>query len=432
MSITIKKVQNNSIAEKYGLVMGDVITAMDDKPVNDMLDYEFYTGKQNFKVTVLRHDKEIQLNIDNQDYLPFGCDFETYLIDKKHSCKNKCMFCFIDQLPKGMRENLYFKDDDERLSFLYGNYITLTNLTKHEVDRIIKMKISPINISVHTVDPDLRVKMMTNKTAGDVLKYIDDFAQAGIKINAQIVLCNGVNDGEKLKETLQKLISLYPSVQSIAAVPFGKTRYRDGLYPLETYTKETAKQTLDILLEYGDISLEKNGVRLIYPADELFLLAEYDIPDFKFYEDFPQLENGVGMYRQFLDSFEQELENNYKLFFKRKLDVATGELAYPLLQNASNILMQKHKKLDIKVHSIKNNFFGGNVAVTGLICATDLIDQLQDNMQSKKLIICESMLRDEDNTFLDDISVTQLQDKLKAKVLISPQTGSGFVNTCLG
>ena len=251
MAVRVTDVEKGSPAEAAKLA-GGTLLSIDGNEINDMLDYEFYSSGAHLELAVMRGAKLEYLQIEKEEYQPLGCSFESYLIDKKHSCKNKCMFCFIDQMPKGMRETLYFKDDDERLSFLFGNYVTLTNLSAHEIDRIKKMHISPINISVHTVEPELRVKMMRNKHAGEVLRYIDEFAEAGIEMNCQLVLCRGINDGEHLRKSIEKLASLYPAVKSIAAVPSGLTKYRDGLYPLEPYDCETACQVLDILEEYGD------------------------------------------------------------------------------------------------------------------------------------------------------------------------------------
>lgn len=431
MAVKILSVEKGSAAYKCGLKSGDSIISIDSNQINDMLDYEFYTAKDKFTLAAYIDDKLEYIEIEKPRYEPFGCEFKTYLIDKKHSCKNKCMFCFIDQLPKGMRETLYFKDDDERLSFLYGNYITLTNLSRQEVERIKKMHISPINISVHTTNPELRVKMMTNIHAGEVLEYIDEFAEAGIKINAQIVLCPGINDGDELRRTLEKLLSLYPSIQSIAAVPFGMTRYRDGLYPLKPYTRQGAAQTLDILEEYGDKSLAENGERIIYPADELFLNAGREIPPYEYYEDFPQLENGVGMWRQFCDSFDAELAKTKFMPIKRKVDAVTGEMAYPLIKNAADKICEKHRNMSIRVHKIKNDFFGGNVTVTGLVTGGDIIKQIKGKTISKRVVIPESMLRDEDDTFLDDVTLKQLEKELNVKALVSPQTGDGFLKTVM-
>lgn len=302
MAVKVTGVQKGTPAQKLGL-SGCTLLSIDGNEINDMLDYEFYSQGPVLELAVVRGARLEYVRAEKEEYAPLGCEFESYLIDKKHSCKNKCMFCFIDQMPKGMRETLYFKDDDERLSFLFGNYITLTNLNEHEVQRIIRMHISPINISVHTMDPQLRVKMMKNKHAGEVLAYLPRFAAAGIEMNCQLVLCRGINDGDALRFTLRELGGLYPAVKSIAAVPSGLTKYREGLYPLQPYDRQTACGVLDILEEFGQSWHRAHGVRLIYPGDEWFLLAGRPIPPEEYYDGYPQLENGVGMWRLLLDDF---------------------------------------------------------------------------------------------------------------------------------
>ena len=430
MSVEITSVEKGSPAEKAGLAKGTSILSIDGNEINDMLDYEFYSTKAELQLEVCRQGQLEYLKIDKEDYQPLGCDFQTFLIDKKHSCKNRCMFCFIDQLPRniGLRKTLYFKDDDERLSFLYGNYITLTNLSQKEVDRVKKMHISPINISVHTVDPELRVKMMSNKHAGEVLRYIDEFAEAGIEMNCQIVLCPGINDGEKLVETLEKLTGLYPAVQSIAAVPFGKTRYRDGLYPLETYTKETAAEVLDILEQYGNKSYEEHGLRVVYPSDELFLLAERPVPDEDYYDGYPQIENGIGMWRKFHNEFMFGLSEIKPKWRRRKVDSVTGESAYPLISLLARRAMEKDGHLQIRVHKVKNDFFGGNVSVAGLVTATDIMKQLKGKLLSKTLLIPEVMLREEKDLFLDNHSIQDVEEALGIKVQLVSQDGAAFAH----
>lgn len=432
MAVKIQETNQGSAAQKMGLCKGDTILSVNGNEISDMLDYEFYTSSTNLELAVMKTSGKLEyLNIEKQEYEPLGCEFESYLIDKKHSCKNKCMFCFIDQLPKNLRDTLYFKDDDERLSFLFGNYVTLTNLSRREVSRIIKMRISPINISVHTTNPELRVKMMSNKSAGEVLTYIDEFAEADIKMNCQLVLCKNVNDGENLRQSIEKLAALYPAVQSIAAVPSGLTKYREGLYPLEPYDKESAIKQLDIMLELGQQYKDKYGVRLIYPGDEWFLLADMPIPNSSFYDEYLQLENGVGMWRLFHDEFLAELEFTRKLIIPKKIDIATGTLAYPLISSLCEKLKKKNKLLQITVHAIKNDFFGGNVSVAGLVTATDIIAQLKNNMNSKTLAIPQSMLRDENDKFLDDITVKELEKQLKVKVRLLPQDGAEMLKALL-
>lgn len=432
MAVRVKSVQKGSAAEALGLSAGSMLYSADGNEINDMLDYQFYTAGERFELAVMKDGQLDYLKVEKGEYEPLGCEFETYLIDQKHSCANHCMFCFIDQLPKGLRETLYFKDDDERLSFLFGNYVTLTNLNEHEVERIKKMHISPINISVHTTNPELRVRMMANKRAGEVLKYLDEFAEAGIQMNCQLVLCRGVNDGDELRRTLDKLTSMYPAVQSIAAVPSGLTDYRKGLYKLEPYDAATSAAVLDILEEYGDRCKDQNGCRMVYPGDEWYLCAGRPIPGGEFYEDFPQLENGVGMWRMFRDEFLAELTFAHRrLPIPRNIDVVTGTLAAPLIQEMMAELTHRHRSVKVHVHPIKNNFFGGNVSVAGLVTATDIIDQCKGKLKSKHLGVPEVMLRDEKDLFLDSKSIADLENALGVKVHILPSGGGDLVRTLL-
>lgn len=430
MAVKITGTEKGSPAQKAGLA-GTVLLSIDGNEINDMLDYEYYSSGAKLEIAVMRAGKLEYVPVEKAEYEPLGCSFESYLIDKKHACRNKCIFCFIDQLPKGLRDTLYFKDDDERLSFLFGNYITLTNLNAHEVERIKKMRISPINISVHTVEPELRVQMMTNKHAGEVLRYIDEFAAEGIEMNCQLVLCRGVNDGEHLRKSVEKLAGLYPAVQSIAAVPSGLTRYREGLYPLTPYDRETAAEVLDILEEYGQKYREKHGVRIVYAADEWFLLAERPIPPDEYYDGYLQLENGVGMWRRLHDEFIDALPVQKRTYLPRTLDIATGTMAYPLIRLLTDTLQSLHSNVRIYVHCIENNFFGGNVGVAGLITGTDLIAQLKGNLKSRTLGIPAVMLREEKDKFLDGVTVKQLEKALGVHVRILPQDGAALAAALL-
>ena len=424
MAVKIQDVEKGSPAAAAGLKAGATLLSVDANEINDMLDYGFYTQHEKLDLAVMQMGKLSYLHIEKQEQQDLGCVFESYLMDKKHSCKNHCMFCFIDQNPKGMRETIYFKDDDERLSFLFGNYVTLTNFKDHEVQRIKKMHISPINISVHTMNPALRVRMLANKNAGDVLRYIDELAEADIKMNCQLVLCRGVNDGDALRETLDKLSALYPAVQSIAAVPSSLTKYREGLYPLEPYDKNSALEVLQILEEYGAQYLQRFGTRHVYPADEWYLLAQNPIPMSDFYEEFQQLENGIGMWRLFHDEFMAALAVPPRVVLPSAVDIATGELAYPLIQALCKELQKKCKNVSVQVHAIKNEYFGGNVTVSGLVTGTDIIRQLSGKMKSRVLAIPENMLREEKDRFLDDVTIKDVERALKCKVRILSLDGA--------
>lgn len=430
MAVKVIAADKDTPAQALGLA-GSTLLSINGNEINDMLDYQFYAQAAHLTLAVVQDGKLNYLQVEKDELAPLGCCFESYLIDKKHSCKNKCMFCFIDQLPKGLRETLYFKDDDERLSFLFGNYITLTNLNSREVERIKTQHISPINVSVHTMDPELRVKMMKNPHAGEVLQYIEQFAEAGIEMNCQLVLCRGVNDGAALAHSLEQLAKLYPAVQSIAAVPSGLTKYREGLYPLVPYDAQSAGEVLDILEEYGQKYKAQHGVRLVYPGDEWFLLAGRPIPPEEYYDGYPQLENGVGMWRLLHDEFMDALQVPRTVLLPRKLDLATGTLAYPLIRMLAETLQSLYPRLHIRVHAIENRFFGGNVSVAGLLTGTDLIEQLQGKLLGNRLYLPQVMLREEQDMFLDNVTVKDLEKALKVKVRMVPQNGADMLAALL-
>ena len=340
-------------------------------------------------------------------------------MDDQQRCKNKCIFCFIDQNPKGMRESIYFKDDDSRLSFLFGNYITLTNLTDEDIDRIIKMHISPVNISVHTMNKELRVSMMKNKNAGKCLDYIRKLADAGISINTQLVLCPGINDGDELSYSLNELSALYPSVQSIAAVPVGVTKHREGLFDMPSYTKQTAGDVIDIINSFGDAFFEKNGTRLAYAADEFYLKAERDIPSAEYYEGYPQIENGVGMWRDFIDEASAAIDDVHcDKNISRRVSVVTGDAAYPLIKGVTDKIMAVYPDVKINAYKIKNDFYGHTVTVAGLITGGDLINQLRDKELFDELIIPDVMLNADGNLFLDNVSVEDAERELSVKIRV--------------
>lgn len=423
MPLHLVSVDEHSPAQRLGLEPGCTLLAIDGNPLNDALDYQFYTSAPHFTLTICQNGAQQQISVEKGEYEPFGCNFKTYLGDEKHSCANHCMFCFIDQLPPGMREPLYFKDDDERLSFLYGNYITMTNLTDREVERIIKLHISPIFISVHTTNPQLRVRMLANKRGGEVLKYLPRLVEGGIAVNCQLVLCRGVNDGDELRRTLADLLELTPMVQSIAAVPCGITDYRKNLYPQVPYDAKTSAEVIDIMEEFGDECKRRHGKRIIYPSDEWYLKAGRPIPAAAFYEDYDQLENGVGMLRLFEEEFLAELDKPHRVYGTKELDVVTGTMAAPLITRMMEELHRQYPMITVHVHTIQNRFFGGNVGVTGLITATDIIAQCAGSLATKTLGIPAVMLREEKDTFLDDITVEQLGQRLGVKVEVLPTAG---------
>lgn len=417
MSVYITNVVNGSVAQKNGIKPNDVLVSINGNEIVDVLDYQFYITETTLKVIVKRNEnKYLVLKLRKKQYEDIGLEFETYLMDKQRSCTNDCIFCFVHQMPPGMRESLYFKDDDARLSFLFGNYITLTNLKQSEIDRIIKMKISPINISVHTTNPELRSKMMKNRFAGEKLGYVKQLSDAGIDINCQLVLCPGINDGKELERTLRDLGSLYPNILSIACVPVGLTKYREGLYPLERYNRETARDVIRIVNEFSDDFYEKHGTRLAYASDEFYLRAELPLPSDDFYEDFAQLENGVGVISMLYSDFNQlyeTLDGDDKV---RNITIATGTDAQPFINDLVQKAKQKWTGLNCEVIAIENNFFGTTITVAGLITATDIIDQLKGKNLGDVLILPNCMLRHEQDKFLDDYTVEDVEKALGIRI----------------
>lgn len=431
MAVKIFDVTTGSHADKAGIKKGETLLSINSNEIVDVLDYRFYQVNRKLTLEVADEDKNVRtIEMTKGEYEEIGLEFETYLMDKQHSCRNKCIFCFIDQLPKGMRESLYFKDDDSRLSFLFGNYITLTNITEHEIDRIIKMHISPINVSVHTTNPELRCKMMNNRFAGDTLKYLKRFAYAGITLNCQIVSCPGINDGDELVRTLTDLENL--GVNMTAIVPVGLTRYRENLYPLVPYNKETAGQTIDIIEKMGDECVKKHGRRIFFPGDEFYLLAEREIPSPEFYEDFSALEDGIGMIAYLTDDVGWKLEElDADESLCHKVTIACGEGVFPYMKRIMSMINEKFPNITINTRAIKNNFFGGGVNVSGLVTGGDLIDQLRDDDLGDRLIIPSSMLRFENDLFLDDVSTDDVERELGVTLVPVNNNGNDLVEAVI-
>ena len=433
MSVIVKTVIKGSPAYKIGMRQGDTLVKICGNEIMDVLDYRFYQTQDKLTVEFINSKGKVKIKkLRKKEYDELGLEFETYLMDKKHSCRNKCIFCFIDQLPKGLRSSLYFKDDDSRLSFLFGNYITLTNITEHEVDRIIKMHISPINISVHTTNPELRVKMMNNKNAGKALDIIYRFNEAGIKLNCQLVLVPDFNDGEELRRSLEDLTAL-ENVECIAAVPVGLTKYREGLCEISPFDKKKAEDTLKILEEFGEETLKKYGERRVFGADEFYILAERKLPDADFYEEFLQLENGVGLVPLLLSESDEAISLcDYILKEKRNITIATGESAYPFIKAIVDKTEKKWDNLKCNVVAVKNNFFGGHINVAGLITATDLEEQLKGKDLGEELLIPSVMLRDGGDMFLDSVTLKELSQKLNIKITPVDNDGFQLVDKILG
>ena len=419
----ISKVDPGSIGEELELEPGDRVLTINGNPVEDIFDYEYYVNSPSMTMVVRKaNGEEWELDIEN-DYEDLGLTFENGLMSDYRSCSNKCIFCFIDQMPPGMRETLYFKDDDTRLSFLQGNYVTLTNLKDKDVERIIRFKLAPINISVQTTNPELRCMMLHNRFAGRALKIIDRLYEAETPMNGQIVLCKGVNDGAELERSISDLSKYAPVMQSVSVVPVGLSKYRDGLYPLEPFTKEDACATIDMIERWQKKIYAEHGIHFIHASDEFYTLAERKLPEKERYDGYIQLENGVGMMRLYASEFLAELEKPHRIYGTKKMDVVTGEMASPLIRQMMAELHRQYPMVEVTVHTIKNKFFGGNVGVAGLVTATDIIAQCEGKLTSGTLGVPAVMLREEKDTFLDDITTDQLAQRLGVKVEVLPTSG---------
>lgn len=437
----IKKVDEGSIAWEMEIEPGDILLKINDEEIEDIFDYQFMIQEEYIEVLVQKpNGEEWLLEIDKDEQEDLGIEFENGLMDDYRSCHNKCIFCFIDQMPKGMRETLYFKDDDSRLSFLQGNYVTLTNMSEHDVNRIIKYHLGPINISFQTMNPELRCMMLHNRFAGDALKKVDLFYEAGIEMNGQIVLCKGINDGKELDFSIRELTKYYPCLQSVSVVPVGLSKYREGLYPLEPFTKEDAKEVIGLIKKWQDYMYEKYGMHFIHASDEWYLLAEEELPSEERYDGYLQLENGVGMLTLLKDEFKEAMQTavHQKKLYRdlsdgktRRLTLATGKLAYRTICDLAAQMMKAFEWLDLNVVAIRNDFFGERITVSGLLTGQDLIAQLKDLPLGDKLLLPQNVLRSGENYFLDDITVPQLEDALQVRVDIVKSSGQDFVETVL-
>ena len=437
--VKICSVSRESRAEKVGISDGDILLSINGNEINDVLDYRFYLADTHISIELKRGSEVYSVQIKKGEYDDIGLEFETPLMDKKHSCRNKCIFCFIDQLPEGMRETLYFKDDDSRLSFLHGNYITMTNLSEKDVDRIIKMHISPVNVSVHTTNPELRVSMMKNKNAGKVLAYLDRFKDAGIAICAQIVLCKNVNDKSELDRSMRDLEKLFPALSSCSIVPAGLTKYRDGLYRLEAFTKEECAEVIAQVNAFGDKCFKKHGTRLFYCADELYIKSGLPIPEEDYYEDYAQIENGVGMLRSLESEFSFELDffldglSSQKLEKPRTVSIATGVAAYEHVKSLALLAESKVEGLKVNVYKVINRFFGESITVSGLLTGTDLADQLSGLELGDELLLSSNTLRAEGDLFLCGMTPKELSQRLGGiEIKFSKNDGAELLSAILG
>jgi putative radical SAM enzyme (TIGR03279 family) len=434
----IKEVLPESIAEEMEIEPGDVLLAINEQEIKDVFDYRFLIKDEYIEVLIRKADgEEWLLEIDKDFDEDLGIEFENGLMDNYRSCHNKCIFCFIDQMPKGMRETLYFKDDDSRLSFLQGNYVTLTNMSDHDIDRIIRYNLSPINISFQTTNPELRCMMLNNRFAGDALKKVDRLYEAGILMNGQIVLCKGINDGEELERSISDLTKYLPYLESVSVVPVGLSKYREGLYPLEPFTKEDAVKVLDTIHKWQDKLYPEHGLHFIHASDEWYILAGQEIPDEDNYDGYIQYENGVGMLRMLMDEVEEALvfgkERGILPCKKdREISLATGKLANPYIQKFAEQTMALCEGLKIHVYPITNEFFGEMITVSGLITGQDIIKQLKGQSLGEVLYLPENILRSGEDVFLDDLTVGDVQNSLQVPLDIVKSNGYELVSSMLG
>ncbi|MDD3252329.1 MAG: DUF512 domain-containing protein [Lachnospiraceae bacterium] len=427
----IKTIDIGSIAEELELEPGDRLISINGNEVEDIFDYEYYVDSESMLMLVEKADGELwELEIEN-DYEDLGITFENGLMSDYKSCSNKCIFCFIDQMPPGMRETLYFKDDDSRLSFLQGNYITLTNMKDHDIERIIKFKLAPINISVHTTNPKLRCEMLHNRFAGTALKKIDTLYEAGIPMNGQIVLCKGVNDGDELDHTIRDLSGYLPHMSSVSVVPVGLSKYRDGLYPMQAFTKEDAIATLAIVEGWQKRLYAEHGVHFIHASDEFYILAERELPEEERYDGYPQLENGVGMLRLLDTEVTEALAHTESDIEEETIAIATGKLAFPYLQRQIDKITAQYPQKHVHLHLIRNEFFGESITVAGLITGQDILKQLSGQKLGSRLLLPACMFRSGEEVFLDDVTRTEVQNALQVPVDIVKSSGQDLVRAIL-
>jgi putative radical SAM enzyme (TIGR03279 family) len=478
-----------SIGAELGIEPGDFVLSISGEAIEDIFDYQYLVQEENLTLLIEKPDgEEWEYDIEKDAEEDLGLTFENGLMDEYRSCRNKCIFCFIDQMPPGMRETLYFKDDDSRLSFLQGNYVTLTNMSDHDVDRIIRFRLSPINISFHTMNPQLRCEMLHNRFAGEALKKVDRLWESGIEMNGQIVLCKGINDGRELDHSINELVRYLPHLQSVSVVPVGLTKYREGLYPLEPFQKEDAKEVLALIHRWQDKIYQEHGTHFIHAGDEWYMLAEKELPEADTYDGYLQLENGVGMMRLFLDEFQDALskeiahitipgnnehvlrdavlsiseklrcttltndcDNDHgnqravlrsatcdtypnksvQIYKQYKYSLATGRLAYPYIQHMADQLMASFPGLELLVYPITNHFFGEQITVSGLLTGQDILSSLTGQDLGSKLLLPENMLRRGEDYFLDDMRVSDLEKALQVPIDIVKSSGTEFLAACL-
>lgn len=433
MKNIIKKVDIGSIAEEVGIEVNDALISINGEEIIDVIDYKFLAADEEVVLKIEKPSGEIWEYEIEKDYGEnLGLEFEGGLMDKAKSCSNKCMFCFIDQLPKGMRNTLYFKDDDSRLSFLQGNFVTLTNMKDEDIDRIIRYKISPINISVHTTNPELRVKMLKNRFAGSIMERLQKLKDAEIEMNAQIVCIPNVNNGEELKRTVSDLYELRPYLKNIAVVPIGITKFREGLPQVDTFTKESSKAEIMVVQELQERFIKEIGTPFVRLSDEFYLVAGLEVPNDEFYSGYEQLEDGIGMIRY----YREVVQNSLGLLNSNSsgsFSMVTGELAYNEIKRSADLITSYNAKIKIDVHKVINNFFGNTITVAGLLTGTDIINQLKGKINTEYLIMPNNMFRKgyelgpAEMIMLDDLRISDLEEALKVKVIVCDYTGDDLI-----
>lgn len=431
--VKITDIEKDSRVYGLGVREGDVLISVNGKEIRDVLDYRFYITERKLELLLSRDGERYTVSVTKGTYDDIGLGFETPLMDKKHTCTNKCIFCFVDQMPKGLRDTLYFKDDDSRLSFLHGNYITMTNMKREDIERIIKMRISPINVSVHTTNPELRVKMMKNRFAGEVLSYLPMLAEAGIELCTQLVLCPGINDGEELMRSMHDLVKLCPALISCAAVPVGITKFREGLCPLRSYTPDEAREVIRTVNMFGDYCKKEYGSRIFTAADEFYLCAGLPIPDEDYYEGYPQLENGVGLIRSLKEDLKYYLEDEFEATSEcnERVLAVTGYAAYETVCDVSRMLEASVSGLCVDVLRVKNEFFGDTVTVAGLLTGVDMREAILKAKNDKdytRVVIPHATLKADEDIFLCGMTLSELEDAVGLPVYVAKNEPCALVD----